>query len=186
MDEMRPRPTGSNPAFTLLEILVVIAIMLVLATLALPAFNSITAGSKLDRAGQMVADQIALAHLSAMTKNRDVQVRVYKTGTGSGAGWRAIQVWGVETGSNAETPLTRKLSFPDGISLDTGHSPLLDNTRGGVPFTADCRGFRFRANGAADITYSSNYLTLVQGTATHNFYTVQVHPLTGKVSIYRP
>jgi prepilin-type N-terminal cleavage/methylation domain-containing protein len=65
--------------FSLVELLVVIAILVLLATVSLPAFNSITRGSNLQRAGQMIGDQFALARQEAVARNRDVIVQFYET-----------------------------------------------------------------------------------------------------------
>jgi len=185
-------------AFTLIELLVVVAIVLVLATLAMPAFNSIAVGSNLNRSGQLVGDQIALARLNAVTGNREVQVRLYNMTNGITKGWRGIQVWRVEQTASGPTniPSGRLMVFPEGIVMDPDKSPLLaadPNVAGTVTLpshgTVTYSGFRFRPNGSTDssISASNNYLTLQQAnTSPSNYYTVQINPITGKTTIFRP
>lgn len=199
MDQMKKRGailSRERKAFTLLELLVVMAIVILLASMAVPAFNSITVGSNLNRAGQIVGDQIALARQEAVTKNREVQVRFYDVATNQS--WRGIQIWRVEqtgTGTN-NIAVNRMITLPDGIVINstTNLSPLLtaDGSLSGASNVPPYRGFRFRANGATDssVTAANGYLTLqqanAQGNPPKNYYTVQINPMTGKVIAFRP
>jgi hypothetical protein len=86
--------------------------------------------------------------------------------------------------------------LPEGVVIETDRSPLLDAdaTVAGTETlpslgSVNYQGFRFRPNGAmsAGVSASNNYLTLrpaQEGGA--NYYTVQVDPLTGKTTVYRP
>jgi hypothetical protein len=85
------------------------------------------------------------------------------------------------------------------ISPDASLSPLLTaepNVSGtatvpGHGSIAYC-GFRFRANGSTDnaVTEANSFLTLQNaktlGTTPVNYYTIQVNPVTGKTTIFRP
>lgn len=192
MDQM----TGERKAFTLVELLVVMAIIILLSSVAIPALNSVAMGSNLNRAGQIIGDQIALARQEAVTKNREVQVRFYDVATNQS--WRGVQIWRVEQTSTGavNTPVSRLATLPEGIVInsDASLSPLLtaDGTMSSVSNSPPYRGFRFRANGATDssITAANGYITLQQATAQGNppanYYTVQINPMTGKVMVYRP
>lgn len=196
MDEMNPRAVPA--AFSLVELLIVVAIILLLAAVSIPAFNSIAVGSNLNRAGQLAGDQIAMARQMAVTRNREVQVRFYQLTNGLTAGWRAMQVWRIEQTANGSSNVaaSRVAIFPEGIILDSTRSPLLGadaNVTGTVSLPAygsvSYSGFRFRANGATDasVTVTNNYVTLRQASgASSNYYTVQVNPITGKTTIFRP
>ncbi len=62
-------------AFSLLEILAVVAILEILMVLVAPAIVSSLGSSNLNKAGQTIGDQIALARQEALTRNREVQIR---------------------------------------------------------------------------------------------------------------
>jgi len=199
---MNPRRFHS-PAFTLVELLVVVALVAFLMAVALPAITNVMKGATLTRAGQLVADHLALARQEASGKNREVQVRfVWKDG--SPAGYRGVQLWATDPRNIREyRPITRIAWMPDGtlISPAAGLSPLLDHptipeTNGEFPgrgLTKYC-GFRFRSGGGTDLTFNStaNFLTVVpdrdsaRTDAPANYTVVQVDPVNGRVRTYRP
>lgn len=185
-------------AFSLVELMVVIAIMLLLAAFTVPAFNSLTMGSNLNRAGQLVADQISSARQTAVTRNRETQVWFYESAGGMNPGWRGMQVWRVDQTASGVTnvPASRVFLFPEGVGIEPLESPLLtaDASISGsftLPSlgTVNYAGFRFRASGGTDVSVNAtnNYVTLRQAWgAGSNYYTVQVNPITGKASVFRP
>ncbi len=188
-------------AFSLIELLVVMGILILLMTFAIPAFNSITVGSNLNRAGLMIGDEIALARQEAVSKNRDVQVVLYKLPTGTTSAWRGIRLLRIDQtpAGMVTNAASRLLQIPEGvlISPDAAYSPLLTsavNDTVTLPGygTVQCASFRFRANGSLEsrISSASNFLTLQSVTATGNppanYYTIQVNTLTGKLSVFRP
>ncbi|XHR31083.1 MAG: Verru_Chthon cassette protein D [Chthoniobacteraceae bacterium] len=198
-----PRAGGRNGGFSLIELLTVIAIITVIASLAAPAFNSMTSGTNMNRAGQLVGDQLMLARQEAITKNREVRVLFYYLPNTVTPGWRGIQIFRVEptAGGTKVIPVTRLSQVPEGILInaDPALSPLLaaDPTLAGtvnVPAYGDVQvvGFRFRATGLPDSTVNdtNNFVTLnnakAAGNPPANYYTIQINPITGKVIIYRP
>lgn len=197
---------GGPAAFSLLELLVVMALLIVLMALATPAVNSLMTGANLSRGGQQFVDQILLARQTAITRNRDVEVRFFDLGSADAPSW-SVQLWiADETGTN-RSPAQRLQRLPEGITISPApeFSPLLfgagatisgnanTSSHGDKPFV----GFRFRANGETDIpsetgtNSASNFLTLQY--ARHkdaalppNFFGIQVNPFTGRVTVYRP
>lgn len=194
---MKPR------AFSLVELLVVVAMIALLSVMVLPSISSVTRGTTLTRAGQIVSDQFALARQEAMAKNREVQVRfLWKEGDPDG--WRGVQLWAAAPNDVTDyRPIARIAWLPEGtlISGVAAMSPLIGRptipeTNGVVPgrgLTTYC-GFRFRAGGGSDLGFntSSNFVTIVQdrdGTAAvapANYVVVQVDSVNGRVRTYRP
>lgn len=190
----------NSRGFSLIELLVVMAIMMLLLSLAAPAFTSIAMGSNLNRGGQIVADQIKLARQEAVSKNREVEVWFLNLAEGTTPGWRGMLLVRVEE-NGTRVPAGRITTVPEGILISTNStangslSPLLMATNsittnfstfGNLTY----RAFRFRANGSASALGTNNFLTLQQaaapGSPPPNYYTIQVNPVTGKVTTYRP
>lgn len=195
------RSFALNRAFSLVELLTVIAIIILITALAAPMFTSISQGSNLNRAGQILGDHLALARQKAVTLNRDIEVRFYKLPDGATSAWRGIQLVQIDQTASgpAEKPTTRAVELPAGIAMMERNdlsplitsSPYSGTTNVALRGQVDYRSFRFRPDGttdAADIT--KNFVTLGSSTDTatppKNFYTLQVNPVTGKAAVYRP
>jgi len=168
------------------ELLLVMAILTILAALVAPSLSSVFRGSNLNRAGQMLGDQFALARQEAVTRNRDVIIQFSFITNGATTGWSGIQILRVEYSSGGVTtnvPVSRRLLLPEGVIIATNGnlSPLLSSST-----------FRFRANGVLEstITATNNYVTLINaadsGKPLANYYTVQINPMTGKSKVFRP
>ena len=71
-------PSFASRAFSLVELLVVMAVIAIVAGFAVPAVTTMLKGSQLTQGSQMVVDQIALARQTALSRNRSVEVRFYK------------------------------------------------------------------------------------------------------------
>jgi uncharacterized protein (TIGR02596 family) len=190
-------------AFSLIELLVVVAIIATLSVLAVPAITSVASGTSLARGGQLVADQFALARQEATGKNREVQVRfVWKDGAVSG--WRGVQLWAPSANDVTDyRPVGRIAWLPEGtlVSGVAAMSPLIGSptipeTNGDFPGRGPTKycGFRFRPGGGTDLNFnsSSNFVTVVQdrdasvATAPANYAVIQVDPVNGRTRTYRP
>ena len=204
MDQMRKSAPRS---FSLVELLVVMAILGLIAMLAAPTLQSVVLGTNLSRSGQMVGDQIRQARQEAVAKNREVRVLLYRfNAAGPGRtlhpGWSAIQSWRIEqTDSDTVSLPVGKMEFlPDDVVLsdDRQLSPLLTAYTAVVETNLSHYGavsvaeFRFRPNGflSGNVTTNNNYLTLQNvhagGNPPQNYYSVQINPVTGKVTSFRP
>jgi len=190
---------GATRGFTLLELLTVMSIMVMVMAWMTPSLSTVIQGTNLDRAGMIVSDNLALARQEAVSMNRDVQVRFFDQTNGAQTTVRGIQLWRVDEGASGSVPkaITRIVWFPDqiAVNMDENHSPLLavaDITgsveNGGVKTTY--RGFRIRANGTLDSSTDQTYITVQNSndsaTSPKNFYTIQMNPLTARVTTYRP
>lgn len=65
-------------AFSLVELLVVMVIIAIVASLTIPAFSSLGRAQAISGAGSNLLDQLALARQTAVAQNRVVEVRFYK------------------------------------------------------------------------------------------------------------
>ncbi len=196
------KPDRAHSAFSLVELLLVVAIIGILSVLAVPAFHSILRGRQLTQAGQLLADKIMLARQEAAAKNRDIEVRIVKIPAGSATGWRGVQLW-IADDQGVMIPFGPFQKIPDAVMIapESVLSPLLtaDPTRSGTTNfgSAGSRqwaGFRMRPAVAMDqgvITTNNNFLTVVMTADSGklppgNFQTVRVNPVTGRVTIHRP
>jgi uncharacterized protein (TIGR02596 family) len=203
------RANRTATGFSLIELLVVVAVIALLASLTVPAFNAITNAGSIEHSADQIAGACTLARQTAVSKNRSVEVRFYEVpAEGWSSDFRALQLF--EIGDSGEaTALTKvfTLRLPAILSRDTGLSTLLDNARTKVWTVKDpqvalpragttygCRAFRFRPNGTTDLPIDTKWhLTVVDakkpGSAAQppdNFATLWVEPATGAVKILRP
>lgn len=195
---------GNRRAFSLIELLVVLAIVGLLVVLAAPALVGSLSGTRLTTAGQSVQDALALARQTAVSRGATVEVRWYKySANGGGPRYRAMQTFLVVSGS--VKPLDRGLLLPTGVmvSEDPERSPFLhspnhqenpvpegDPHPGGGADTR-YRAFRFSPRGAVDMAAGENHFTLVPERGSNeepsaNFVTLQIQPISGSVREFRP
>lgn len=189
--------------FTLVELLLVIAIGAALLALAVPAFTDISRGIALTRAGQELSDMLVLGRQEALARNRKAMIRLIKLDGEAGGEnrYRAIQTWMVKDDDGATAPLTGVITFPTGIVLaeTPGLSPLLQSppasTGTMTVHGSQCSyaSFAILANGSLEssISNQSSFLTLVQErdanlTVPTTFFSVFINPVTGEVSSFRP
>jgi len=181
---------NKNYAFTLIEILAVIAIFSLLLVIVVPAIGNLTTNFEITRQGQTINDHLILARQTAITRNRDVQLRFFQSDDADPK-W-SLQLWELKPPNNQAEAISRKLPLPDSVILSTPLSPILAKSLSGTLDGATWYALHFRANGrlAAQLNNENNYLTLqtrhASESAPSNYYTLQINPLTGRVTTYRP
>jgi len=162
----------STAAFSLIELLVVVAIIALLAALVVPAIGSLGGSYSLTRQGQILSDQIVLARQMATSRNRNIEVLVSQTNSS----W-SLQLWQIDTAGGSPIAVGKRMPFPENVTIDAARSPLITNT------------IRFHPNGrlAGQIHNSNNFLTLqLREGNRSNFFTLQINPVTGRVTTFRP
>lgn len=202
----------ARKAFSLVELLTVVAIIGILAALVVPAMSSVSRSYKMTASGHAVLNTLVQARQAAITRGYPVQVRIYKLPgydqptSAVPSSFRALQAFvegdpvmtnGVATAPL--TPLSRAIFFSAPVEVLADKSSLLS-----LPQTAPQEAlpgynknysyvsFRFKPSGQADISASTSGLVLVlptdarEGGLPKNFRAFEVDPVTGAVRDYAP
>lgn len=90
-----------HSAFSLIELVVVIAIIAIIAGFIVPAATGVLRGSAITQASQILTDQISLARQLALSRNRAVEVRFYAYGDAESPG----EDWTVQPSTTNPVPL---------------------------------------------------------------------------------
>lgn len=196
------------PAFTLIEVLAVMVIVVLMATLTVPAIRSITRSTSLNSSVHQVVGMMEQARQMAIAQNRKVEVRLYKYAVpgDSKADYCAIQLFLVDYDTVAPAGKTEKFTNPAIIASDPEVSTLLDDQLApekpaaagiSLPSVGQNYSFRsifFKADGSAEWPGDQECsLTLVNkldpvsgGILPRNFATIRLDPITGRLTVKRP
>ncbi len=180
--------TFRKRGFSLMELLVVLAVISILAVLIAPAIRGTLSSYQLDSTGQTVINQLNLARQTALSRGHAVQVRFYllpaynSSISGTPVVYRGMQsfiesdpIQGGTSVSVTATPITKPIFFPtpviiSSVTTPAPVSPLLPAT----PADADVTNplplyntnykvatFHFKSDGSTDLTSTTNSLSLV-------------------------
>jgi uncharacterized protein (TIGR02596 family) len=188
-------------AFSLVEILVVVGILVVLLAFSLPAFMGQSKAANLRLAGDQLKAGLLLARQQALALNSAFEVRFYaESGT---SGFTAYQILRVE-GDGSSSPASKVEQFPANVVIpdEAELSPLLTESSltgtqsGGGPSVEgwNYAAIQFRSSGElVDVDKDKAFLTLVDsqqereaGKPPVNFVLVTVQPMTGMVMLTQP
>lgn len=140
-----------DSGFTLLELMVVVAILAVLAGIGLPSVRSLLLNQRLAAAAQAFNAALSLARTEAIQRSQSVRVAALADRDWSG-GWTVVTGVSGSTGPDAPATLRRFQGLPDGVRVDAS---LGDGFAQGVRY--DSNGFSRRAANAA---FAAGCLTL--------------------------
>ena len=77
---MNPMKTNRRSAFSLVELLVVMTVIAIIIGFAVPAANNLLRGSQLTQGSQTLGDLFSFARQTALSRNKQVEVRFYRYG----------------------------------------------------------------------------------------------------------
>lgn len=202
------------PGFSLIELLTVMAILAIVLALAIPSLGHLLRSSGMTNAGDQLLTALSLARQTALTRNRTVEVRLYKyedPADPAGARFRAIQSFVIEPhpSGSATNPISRKATLPPTtyISEASALSPLLNSnsakrssgsilgqTISPCGLNYEAASFQFYPDGSTSLTNNPPlFLTIVPANIPNgstsvpaNFATVLLHPVSGKSQLRRP
>lgn len=133
-----PHLRSRQPGFSLIELLVVCAIIGIIVGFTIPAATTLMRGSQLTQGSQLLSDQFALARQIALSRNHPVEMRFYKYADPETPGedtkepstWRYRAFQSFETLENgAIIPLNKVQMLPNAVVMSSGRlSTLLDET----------------------------------------------------------
>ena len=211
----KPPLTRGALAFSLVEMLVVIAIIAIMTALIAPAFTNIGKASNLTDAGSVLVDNLTLARQTALAKNASVEVRFYNIADAASTGpvaYRAFRLLLNDNAGGTNKPITRLIRFPVATIMvpDQKFSTILSDlnpfgsgTGGGdslpgISTPVPSKSVRFLPDGSTSLNPSGAsgdkwFVSIRSETATprtdkpaDNYVTVELNPASGRVRTYRP
>jgi len=203
-----PQTTSRKTGFTLVELLAVVAIIVALMALTIPAITPASKGVEITQSGGILAGELQAARLEAIARNRPVEVRFYENADRDAydrVGFLVIRDDAAFTTFRSEFEMPDNLIIPkyeDAQDL----TPLLNPSADGITSGTEERpngetnpyvAFRFRPNGSTTLSPDPNeewFLTVIHqndqgkspGSGLANFTAIQIEPLNGRVRVYRP
>ncbi|MGH8046717.1 MAG: Verru_Chthon cassette protein D [Chthoniobacterales bacterium] len=205
---MSRRCLHPRKAFTLVELMVVMAILAIILSFAITAFNNISKAGNLTNSSYMVQDSLKLARQMAVSQNRRIFVRFYKMkgDSGTDTAYRAFRILAYDL-TGTPIPASALKMLPSGVVMmdDSTYSTILANTpdSGTEIIEGPAKGAQFKAvefspDGTVKLDPEGSgtdkwFVTLkaetdpaTGGLPAKNFITVMLDPVTGRLRAFQP
>lgn len=214
MRNLIPSRFGRSGAFSLVELLTVIAIISVMAASTVPALRGTLDGASLVGAGEVVTSSIALARQTAMSRNLPVELRMYRHDDGNGDSYRllGLVIPASASGQAADEWISSAKTLPGHIIMDdTGtYSTILSeaeasataapwsgtesSTAPGILKNKSYVGFQFRPDGSTSLSSAEPWCLSLKNPKSQpepdrpaaNFVSIVVDSATGRTLAYQP
>jgi len=197
------QPDSRLRSFTLLEILMVLAVTAIAVALAMAGYAGIVQSSAVTTGADMISDLLAEGRSDAVAQNTTVEVRIYDLPPQPNAApvYDALQLhWIKPDGTTPAVTSPVLLSSWIAIDATATHSTLIAaNTSSATPDASDARlngntrVFHFLPDGSTDLNPATNWFVTVraanQSDPAHfpvNWACVAIDATTGRTQIYRP
>ena len=199
------RKQKTLPAFSLIELLVVMAIMVLLLALVAPAVNGVMESGRLTQAATILSNQFSIGHLKAMSENRPITLRFIRKDTASS--FDRIQLLTIDNQGNM-VAVDRVQTLPVGTAI--AKSATLSSLLGSNPNPEQAATssdpsvpglgtsyryiqFSFRPRGSLDLDMTQKWFATVvylrndtSSGIPANSITLLLDPLNGNFVTYQP
>lgn len=118
-----------NPGFTLVELLVVMAVLLVMAGLAIPALTTIGKSSQLSNGGRLLSNLLTISRSEAINQRTLMQLRVvtkWQSGnpaSDNAAAYHKVSIWKMDPVTRVFSQMSKWEALSDSIILETSPDP---------------------------------------------------------------
>lgn len=195
-------PSRFKTAFSLIEILLVIVLIVILGSLSVAGFQHVTGSRQMTAAASLVIDQLNFARQSAISQNAPVRFQICEiedSRNGDEADFRLVRLQVFDQEGRIWKPLSRPQVFPQAIiaSRDVSLSTMLAasdlqtisdlNFDGNSGRSVQARAIDFLPSGRPRLNPNAIYsLTVRHSGRGEDFITIQLDPVSGTSRIFRP
>jgi prepilin-type N-terminal cleavage/methylation domain-containing protein len=207
---MRSDPEPTDVGFTLLELMVVLAIILLVAGFTIPALTGLSGGNNLSAGGRVVANLLTVARSEAINRRAPIRFQVATSWPADPTqAYRKIALVQHDPVSNTDSQITGWQTLPTGV-LVKDRTPLPNSGKYFINASSDqspklsfggqtinSRYLEFTPNGAPNIDPASTPVgvCVVEGYVagasnfqilSTDYYEIDVDALVGKTQVKRP
>ena len=181
----RARPEFAG--FTLVELLVVMALMVIMVGLVAPAVNNIGQANSLSGGGRLVGNLLTIARSEAINQRTRVQLRIVtklQSGTDDlSVHYRKMSLWKLaQSGaSGSYVPISKWETLPDGVLFEPSLNPLTKSAPSYVfaSGTSTFGTYFLNTNTLNNPNPSSGSTPVTIGAGNYNYVWIEFSPTGG-------